>query len=100
VSATFSVGEVALIHAPGGRYHGAEVTIIESLHMYTPVNSCGALGDPVEGYTIAGDSLPPYAFKTGKGWGIARQNLRKRRPPQDWKSICNLTDAPRELETA
>lgn len=28
------------------------------------------------------------------------EHLRKRRPPQDWKKLCRLTDAPRTLETA
>lgn len=25
--------------------------------------------------------------------------LKLKRPPQDWKTLCNLTDTPREAET-
>lgn len=82
----FEVGEIALIHNSGNSLHGVEVTIIEGFHPYVDCDS----GEMVEGYTVAGDGLPPYPSKNGKGWGVHPMYLRKHRPPQDWVKLCHL----------
>lgn len=97
MSHTFNVGEIVLIHRPGHHLHGTEVTVVEGLHMYAPINSDGSVGDVVEGYTVSGEQLPPYTFTRGRGWGVEPQYLRKRRPPQDWVKLCNLTELPSPL---
>jgi len=39
-------------------------------------------------YSIEVDGVEYYALP---------EQLRKRRPPQDWVKLCNLTDIPREV---
>jgi hypothetical protein len=80
------MGEIAVIavsddaHWPVGR----EVEIL------SPLRRCGCrpfcpLLVHVIGYDDGGEVYaPPHC-------------LRKRRPPQDWKKLCNLTDVPKEL---
>lgn len=94
---TFSVGEVALFVREGSDYSGAECTIIGPLsYRFVRDRKDGATSHKWV-YLIDGpfDSIPGT-----RGFVAAPENLRKRRPPQDWKTLCNLTDTPREMETA
>lgn len=86
---TFEIGEVAIFHDPGNGYHGKEVTIIGPLehgmllvgrnryraHWHHAVDVMDCYGKP---------SYAPVEY------------LRKRRPPQDWKSLCKLDEIPAE----
>lgn len=88
---TFKVGELAeLVYSRFGNV-GSECTVVEGLagrlNKLTRMRETGYIID-VNGTRYL--ALP--------------DQLRKKRPPQDWVTLCNLldtpVDAPRELETA
>lgn len=87
----FEIGEVVKLHRLLTRpeWNGLEVTITHGEQDRTGT-------DP--------DGLPltVYGFRCVAPWWpkpiyVRRVNLKKRRPPQDWVKLCNLTDVPREV---
>lgn len=88
----FEVGEVAIFHDPGGTHHGVEVTITSRLHgAWLRRLSTGewsfACGHDIESPALG---VAPM----GNGWCAPVENLRKRRPPQDWVKLCRLSQVP------
>jgi hypothetical protein len=45
-----------------------------------------------------GEPMHHVRMRDGMDLEVAISNMRKRRPPQDWANLCNLTDMPREVE--
>jgi hypothetical protein len=100
---TFSIGEVALFVREGSRYYGTEVMVVGPCALRPARDRKDGALRAVYGYEIDG----PFERVAGtNGKFIAEpHHLRKRRPPQDWQALCNLTDKPveapaRELEIA
>lgn len=98
MSHTFEVGEIAVIAAfiDHPERMGWEVEIIGPLQNYwvRPIHR--------ESYMKFG-----YQVRLPQPDALGRINacygaheLRKRRPPQDWVKLCNLTDVPREVTCA
>ena len=86
MSHTFKVGEIAIIAAVDhpnvrGDWVGKEVEILGPLEQFRGEASY-RISHPL------GRLANAYA---------AQRHLRKRRPPQDWVKLCNLTDIPREV---
>jgi hypothetical protein len=94
VSESFKVGEIAVLCNATilAEYNGQECQVI------------GPLTTRAARSLSTGGTVYLFGYRVvvadGKTLAVEPQQLRKRRPPQDWKAICNLTDAPRELETA
>ena len=92
MSDSFSVGEIAILvnQAPWVTkpYYsdGTEVSIVQGL-------SSHQLEDK------RFPELRCYVIATPDGceWAAVPEMLRKRRPPQDWMKLCNLTNEPREV---
>lgn len=81
---SFSVGEIAIFKHDGmARYDGQEVEVFS----VTGCNGCGR--SPHGRYGIRAQD--------GHRLCVDGRTLRKRRPPQDWVKLCNLTDVPREV---
>lgn len=89
----FEVGEIAILQncVLHPEHNGREVEIL-------------ALPRPHNWLFIDGETILAGSYVTQRhGWGgnSTRANppqyLRKRRPPQDWVKLCNLTDLPREV---
>ena len=77
---TFKVGEIAILTVSG---------------------ACGSVGDEVEVRGSVNDEFWGFQWIIrGNGLELMcnRGSIRKRRPPQDWVKLCNLTDVPREVE--
>jgi hypothetical protein len=88
---SFRVGEIALVNKPSHPASGEEVEITD-----LPQPS-GGLGYRCSAGTWTDGDKYTVLWR-GMHRAILPQYLRKRRPPQDWKRLCNLTDTPREVE--
>jgi hypothetical protein len=88
----FAIGEIAIFARPGSVHYGRECTIVGPLEWHLVQTKQGVVRDYC--YIIDGD------FQRGRA--CPPQHLRKRPPPKDWISLCDLREtAPeRELETA
>lgn len=92
---TFKVGEVAIIACDSWPKfpRGSEVTILEI---------AAPPGDPME-YCIDHLTYEAPGLTVTIQCCVARGELRKRRPPQDWVKLCELdsvpADKPREVVT-
>lgn len=87
---TFSVGEIAvLIDLIDEVWRGSEVQIDGPLDVHPCMNvrTGESFFEPV---------YPLHLVATGASGFAPPRCLRKRRPPQDWKTLCDLTDLPRE----
>lgn len=87
---TFKVGEIAdLVYSRFGN-DGHECTVTGPLQLR--LNKVTRLEEVA------------YAIEvSGKPYMALPDQLRKRRPPQDWAKLCNLEElptSPREMETA
>lgn len=91
---TFSVGEIAIIIGDCPlRFFGDEVTVTKGLGDHLAWVPQHQACEMIHGYEIA---HPAFATR-----GVVRPHaLRKKRPPQDWAKLANLTDVPRETEVA
>lgn len=91
---TFSVGEVAIIVGDClPNMIGDDVTIAGVRQLYLAWVPTLQRAMMVDGYAVSHPAFPTN--------GIVRpEYLRKKRPPQDWAKLANLTNAPRELEPA
>lgn len=89
MSEKFEVGEVA------------EWCNLDGDDEYCNGQECTITG-PLE---YCGETVDRYTGETNHGWGhdvtdsegewfAFVTDLRKRRPPQDWTSLCHLTDSP------
>ncbi len=87
---TFSIGEIAIVRRPGDAgddeeffnlYEGKEVQINSRLYF-----------DP----QAIGFYMYEVLSPDGDRWCATPHCLQKRRPPQDWKALCNLDSVPRE----
>lgn len=94
MSHTFKIGEIAILqNATNPAENGMEVEVVAQprpTNWFFPVTS---MLIPANYYVIkanVGLDGTPY-------WGCRPDQLRKRRPPQDWMKLCNLTDIPREV---
>lgn len=92
----FEVGEVAIFNRPGSRFDGMEVTISAALHLALVRDRKTELEAYGYVYGIEGDFGP-------KRHGVAQwcappDQLRKKRPPQDWVKLCRLDEVPAESE--
>ena len=83
------MGEVALlvddgtpIEAGCEKYTGSDVVITEERSF---------------SFEIVGGWCYGVRCSDGVELEVAESSLRKRRPPQDWVKLCNLTDLPREV---
>lgn len=93
---SFNVGEIAIYCDPNvhlnASYNGQECTIDSPLEWRMPRSQ------------LTGKLVPTYGYKTiardGRIFTCRPDQLRKKRPPQDWVKLCNLQESPRELETA
>jgi hypothetical protein len=87
----FEVGEIAIAVSPNAHdelgVHGTEVLIEGPLQQRTFTD-----GLVYWSYLTSSPAKPGWQLRAKPEW------LRKRPPKQDWKSICNLTDTPREVE--
>lgn len=88
---TFKVGEIAVIqHCQNfAEYEGVECEITDGLEprmCWRGIKCDLAL---VNVYCVLAAD--------GKEFVLEPYQLRKRRPPQDWLKLCNLTDIPREV---
>lgn len=87
---TFSVGEIAILVCPDmpGDY-GLELLMYvgEEVRIHSPLRFDSAAIDFMV-YEIV--------VSNGDLWAVTPYCLRKRRPPQNWKSLCNLTNVPAE----
>lgn len=88
---TFEVGEVAIYNNPNCPLHGEECTITEGLGVrecwvYPAVGAAAQYTGYREGYRIWFASVASYDLVAFP------YELRKRRPPQDWITICNLRE--------
>lgn len=89
---TFAIGEVAIYNLPLALLHGAEVTVISELrHGRVYSNHSGFCRQ--EPYYLV-DSPQFTAEERAAGPCAAPWQLRKRRPPQDWKQMCKLDEVP------
>lgn len=99
---SFRIGEVAIFHRPGSRYNGVEVCVTEALHLSSVFDFRDGITRLELVYGIESPHFPP--LRPGRDGHCARPDeLRKKRPPQDWAKLCNLDEAPvetRELEIA
>lgn len=95
----FSVGEVAIYWREASQFHRMECTISEPLEWRTwRCIETGEMGRTLS-YAVDFPSNPLTQNWRGR-WIAEPHELRKKRPPQDWQRLCNLTDAPREVECA
>lgn len=94
----FEVGEIAIFSRPNSIFFGIEVSITLPLHnSLTKDRLDGSIRrEDVYGIYAPELGLPPSQI----GWVARPKDLRKRRPPQDWVKLCNLTDIPRARFTA
>lgn len=87
----FAVGEIAeIVYSRYERGQGMECTIVAPLRLRR--NTITALIEDC--YVIEVE---------GEKYCALPDQLRKKRPPQDWMSLCHLDEVPaepRELETA
>ncbi len=82
----FVVGEVAVFFCPGRSYHGKDVLITQGLHFTTCDDA--DTGETKSGmfYGVQPSFLPCSLQK----YVAEERLLRKKRPPQDWRSLCSL----------
>lgn len=94
MSDAFNLGEIAIAHAWDGVPHlnGTDVEVIEGLQYREGITHTKRRILQVLAYIVLDID--------GKRWVAPPSRLRKKRPPQDWATLCNLTQRPRELETA
>lgn len=96
---TFKVGEIAIYVCSDhhSEYNGQECTVDSPLGWRFPKN------------VVTGQLMEVYGYRTiaqdGTIFTCRPEQLKKRRPPQDWQTLCNLQDKPvdaptRELECA
>lgn len=85
----FSVGEVAVFHCPGNQYNGVEVTITSTLQ-HGPID-CQGVATYAAYHLVESPARPSSPFVR---YASKLENLRKRRPPQDWTRLCKLDEAP------
>lgn len=94
MSHIFKVGEIVEIHSlqHDTEWNGREAQVIGPLQVYDNVHSRsrGEL-ESIYGYRLEAPWWPRKIV-------LESRFLRKRRPPQDWVKLCNLTDVPREVE--
>lgn len=97
MSHTFKIGEIAILQngVKHPEFDGMEVEVVaipQPFDQHWP-------GEPW--YTGAGFYRVKLPFVRENGSPYLQSlphQLRKRRPPQDWVKLCNLTDLPREVE--
>jgi hypothetical protein len=85
---TFEVGEVAIFHDPGMPRHGREVTVISALQYGEIVLNDGTM---IWAWAYSIESPGDEACAS---YCAMPENLRKRRPPQDWQQLCRLDEVP------
>lgn len=96
---TFKLGEIAILCNATilAEYNGQECQII------------GPLTTRAARSTVTNETVYLFGYRVavadGKTLAVEPQQLRKKRPPQDWQKLCNLDDVPvetpeRELEIA
>lgn len=90
----FEVGEVAIYYRPGHNCHGHEVTILSGLNLSELKNAAGRLVRTAACYDI---EMPGHCPPLGCVYAATPDQLRKRRPPQDWRTLCNLDEVPQAL---
>jgi hypothetical protein len=95
VAESFSVGEIALgtgfVDYP--EFNGMECEVLSERWLpLACVRRC-------DGQPLSISWCYEVRWAGGLTDQVREQNLRKRRPPQDWVKLCHLTDASRELET-
>ena len=94
MSDRFAVGEVAIVVSDDPRFDGTEVTVLGPLEwkkVYGWIQ-----GDTREGFFYpVHTALLPEPPPGSHCWCPPEQ-LRKRRPPQDWVRICRLSERPVE----
>lgn len=93
--ATFEVGEIAIFWRPGSKYHMREVEILTPLLPVHFMDTITGLWQTELAYRIA-DQLLLGAYP-GIDFCATPMHLRKRRPPQDWNTLCNLDEAPLDV---
>jgi hypothetical protein len=87
----FEVGEIAIVHHPGSRFHGDEVTIMGPLEMKggTDIESFRTAG-PTQCHRISHPIERTYCGVAGKLY-IPVYFLRKKKPPKeplgDWSAM-------------
>ncbi len=89
---SFEVGEIAIYYRPGHNCHGREVKIISGLSRSELRNSAHRRVGTYEGYEI---EMPGMKPPIGCAFVATPEQLRKRRPPQDWAKLCNLDAMPK-----
>lgn len=88
MSEKFEVGEVAIFWCPGGYCHGMDVAIVSPLYP----------GQYLRDGQIHSDLIHQVdcpQFRSGFVWACPVGNLRKKRPPQDWVTLCKLDSVPK-----
>lgn len=93
---SFQVGEVAIFNRPGSRFDGMEVTISTRLHFALVRDRKTGLDAYGYVYGIEGDFGPKRPGVPQ--WCAPPGHLRKKRPPQDWATLCRLAEVPQECE--
>lgn len=95
MSEQFEVGEIAIHNNRASEFYGTEVTVMGPLAPRLFIEH-GVLGR-APCYEITCPAMEVIRLRKGYPPFIAEPHeLRKRRPPQDWKSLCRLTDTPLE----
>jgi hypothetical protein len=92
------MGEIAIFVRPGSPHYGAEVTIVGPLEVRARIDGRD-FGRHFDACYLIDGPFGPTPFGQGQ-WSATPEWLRKRRPPQDWTKLCNLTDLPREVTCA
>lgn len=87
-SPTFEIGEIAIFRRPEDK-RGMEITILSVLHFQR-------WRDQRTGQICYGMAYQIDPGIPGK-WVAEPHELHKRRPPQDWVSLCKLRWLPEEL---
>ncbi len=79
----FAVGEIAVVLNTVPKFAGMEVTVLQVEDASDYTNTC-------HGNLYITSAHPEFLF--------CDCALRKKRPPQDWRRLCNLDDVPQRAE--
>lgn len=99
MSHQFKVGEIAVVTYTRGPHLvvGEEVEVIGPLE--TRMMHTGAVETGYRVYSRHScDPVSKQILTTGRFICVLPDQLRKRRPPQDWVKLCNLTHLPTRLQ--